>query len=506
MDQANKDYDKLHAISRHTRTLQGIAHLLDWDQETYMPSDAGGIRAEQLKVLAGVIHKEKTGRKFSNALKKLIDLNTGKVIAQGLEKSQEAALHEWLRDYRHATALPTKFVEEFTQLTAQAINVWRLSKQEDTFYRFAPFLEKIVTMCRRKADLLGYQDNPYDALLDEYEPKATTKGIDTLFIQLRTSLVTLLKKIKSRPQVESRFLFDHFDHEKQNAFSQVLLKAIGYDLNKGRLDTSSHPFSASFHPTDSRITTRIHANAIMDNISSVLHEGGHSLYEMGLPIHQYGSPLGEACSLGIHESQSRWWETRIGLSKPFWSHFLPQLKSVFHGKFDHITLDQFYKGINTVKPSLIRVEADEVTYSLHVILRFELERDLINGKLSVRDIPEAWNSKMKEYLGIIPTTNREGCLQDIHWAMGGFGYFPTYTLGNIYAAHLFKTFSHQHANWEEHVAKGELFFIREWLQDKIYQHGRRYHSEALLKQATGRDVTSQDYLDYLNQKYHDIYG
>lgn len=502
---ASKSYKRLHQLARHATLLTGIAHLLDWDHETFMPSGAAGIRAEQLKTLAGLIHKEKTGKKFSNALSKLIDLTSGKVIANGLDDRQQAALREWRRDYQHAVSLPTKFVEEFAQLTSQSISIWRLAKEEDTFQRFAPFLEKIVLMNRRKADLLGYQDHPYDALLDEYEPGSTTKGVQSLFADLKRSLTTLLKKIQGTAQVKDAFLYSDFDRAKQISFSHEILNAMGYDFNKGRLDFSSHPFSSSSHPTDSRITTRINTNSVINNICTVLHEGGHSLYEMGLPIEDYGSPLGEARSLGVHESQSRWWETRIGLTKPFWTYFLPRLKATFPGQLDQVTLDQFYKGINKVEPSFIRVEADEVTYPLHVILRFELEKDLIAGTLSIRDLPDAWNAKMQAFLGITPKTNREGCLQDVHWSMGAFGYFPTYTLGNIYAAHLFTAFERDFPHWESKVAKGELAFIREWLHDKIYQYGRRYSSHDLLKLATGKDLSSQAYLSYLNNKYHGIY-
>jgi carboxypeptidase Taq len=505
MEQAKKDYSRLHQLSHHAKVLEGISHALDWDQETFMPPDGAGIRAEQLKTLAGLIHKEKTGKKFSNALSKLIDLTSGKVIAKGLNDKQKAALHEWRRDYRHAVSLPTKFVEEFAQLSSQTISVWRLSKEENTFHRFAPFLEKIVSMNRRKADLLGYKDHPYDALLDEYEPGSTTKDVQALFSDLSRSLTALLKKIQGATQVQDAFLHGSFDHDKQIAFSKDLLRAMGYDFNKGRLDFSSHPFSSATHPTDSRITTRINTDSVINNICTVLHEGGHSLYEMGLPIEEYGTPLGEARSLGVHESQSRWWETRIGLTKPFWKHFLPLLKSTFKGQLDHITLDQFYKGINKVKPSLIRVEADEVTYPLHVILRFELEKDLIAGTLSIRDLPDAWNAKMKSSLGITPKSNQEGCMQDVHWSMGAFGYFPTYTLGNIYAAHLFNAFENDHPDWENRVAGGELNFIREWLHDKVYQHGRRYSSHDLLKLATGQELTSKAYTAYLTNKYSEIY-
>lgn len=504
MKTAEKDYQKLCELSKHVRILQGITSILDWDQETYMPSGSAGIRAEQLETMAGIIHREKTSRKFATALSKLIDIPTGKVKAENLSPQQIAAVKEWRRDYSHDTALPSKFVEEFAKVTSQAINAWRAAKKDNAFQQFAPYLDRIVQLCRKKADLLGYQDHPYDALLDQYEPHVKTQEVDLLFSKLRTELTPLIKKITQQP-VEDQFLYGNWDQAKQMAFSQKLLDAIGYDKTKGRVDFSTHPFSSSSHPTDSRITTRIHPESLMSNIFVILHEGGHALYEMGLPQNQYGTPLGDSRSLGVHESQSRWWETRIGLSKPFWQYFFPLLKETFKGQLDHVTLENFYRAINKVEPSFIRVEADEMTYPLHVILRFELEKGLIEGSLSVRDIPEAWNAKMEEYLGLIPSTNSEGCLQDIHWSMGAFGYFPTYTLGNLYAAHLFDAFNKDHPDWEQQVAAGQLGFIKLWLHEKIYQHGKRYTTHELLQQATGKDFSADSYLHYLKRKYSSLY-
>jgi carboxypeptidase Taq len=505
MKQTQADYTRLHELSRHIRILRGISSLLDWDQETYMPTGAVGIRSEQLKTMAGIIHRETTSKKYANALTKLIDIPSGKIIAKGVSPAQQAALREWRRHYLQETLLPRQFVEEFAKLTSQSLVVWHNAKTQNAFQQFAPFLDRILTMSRKKAELLGYKNHPYDALLDLYEPDITANEIEQLFSQLRKGLTTLIKKIQAAKQVDNQCLFGHWDTDKQIAFSHRLLDAMGYDRTKGRLDFSSHPFSSSCHPTDSRITTRIHPTSLISNIMVVLHEGGHSLYEMGLPQDLYGSPLGEARSLGIHESQSRWWETRIGQSKPFWQHFLPLLKETFKGQLDTVTLDDFYRAINKVEPSLIRVEADEVTYSLHVILRFELEKALIEGSLTIREIPEAWNAKMKEYLGITPSTNSEGCLQDIHWSMVGFGYFPTYTLGNLYAAHLFQSFEDTHADWGHRVASGDLGFIKEWLHEKIYQHGCRWPTLELLKQATGKSFSMNPYLNYLIDKYRNIY-
>lgn len=500
-----KDYDKVHALSRQARILGGISALLEWDQETYMPPAGASNRAEQLKTLAGISHQERTSKKFANALSKLIDLKSGKVVGKHLSPEQQAAARMWRRDYLHDTALPRSFVEQFAKLSSQAQLAWREAKKNNAFQHFAPFLEKIVSMCRKKADYLGYSNHPYDALLDLYEPETTSKDIGALFNPLRKEIVSLLKKITSSKQVDDHFLFGKFEKEKQLEFGRRVLEDMGYEMEKGRLDISTHPFSSASHPSDSRVTTRIHPTSVISNISVVLHEGGHGMYEMGLPEEHYGSPLAEAISYGIHESQSRWWETRIGQSKPFWQHYLPLLQKAFKGKLDAVTPDSIYRAVNKVEPSLIRVEADEVTYSLHVILRFELETALLEGSLRIRDVPEAWNTKMHEMLGITPQTNSEGCLQDIHWSMGGFGYFPTYTLGNLYAAHLFTGFAKQHPDWERRVEKGELLFIKEWLHENVYRHGRRYTAQELLKKATGSPFTSEPFVDYLNKKYREVY-
>lgn len=500
-----KDYQKVHEISRYAQTLGGIGSLLGWDQETYMPPDGAEIRGEQLKTLAGLVHREKTSKKFANALSKLIDLKSGKIIAKDLKPEQQAAARMWRRDYNHDTALPHKFVEQFAKLSSQSQLVWRDAKNQDAFHRFAPFLDKIVAMCRKKADYLGYENHPYDALIDLYEPEMSTQEIKSLFGKLRTHVTALLKKIMASKQVDDSFLFGKFEQEKQLKFGRKLLADMGYDMNKGRLDLSTHPFSSACHPTDSRVTTRIHPSSLISNISVVLHEGGHGLYEMGLPAEHYGSPLCEAISYGVHESQSRWWETRIGQSKPFWQHYLPLLQKAFKGKLDSVKLDALYRAINKVEPSFIRVEADEVTYTLHVILRFELEVALMEGSLKVREVPEAWRAKMKELLQIVPKTDREGCLQDVHWSMGGLGYFPTYTLGNLYAAHLFKGFEKAHPDWEKRIASGDLLVCKDWLHNNVYQYGRRYTAHELLKKATGAPFSADAYIDYISNKYRDIY-
>ncbi|MEI8366002.1 MAG: carboxypeptidase M32 [Parachlamydiaceae bacterium] len=504
-NQAQQHYKNLHEQGIYIRTLTGIHQLLEWDQETYMPSGAADARSAQIEMLSGIIHEAQTGRKFTQSLGKLIDLTKGTIKVKSLSTDQKIALKEWRRDYLKEKVLPKKFVTELAKLTSQSLQSWREAKQNNTFHTFAPFLKKLIVMKRKQADLLGYKDHPYDALLDLYEPGATTKEVEKVFSPLKKSINSLLKRIGAAKQIDDSFLHGKFPSDKQIEFSKKLLLDMGFNFAHGRLDFSTHPFSSALHPTDSRITTRIHPTSIINCVSTVLHEAGHSLYEMGLPQEQYGSPLGQAISLGVHESQSRWWETRIGQSKPFWQHYLPLLKKTFPGKLDNISLEDFYRAVNKVEPSFIRVDADEVTYPLHVILRFELERALIEGSVDVDDIPKAWNGKMKELLGITPTKDSEGCLQDVHWAMGGFGYFPTYTLGNLYAAHLFEGFEKSHPNWKERLAKGELLFITQWLEKNIHRHGRRYSSQELLKVATGKEFSAAAYTRYLEEKYTEVY-
>lgn len=492
-------YKALLKISRETAVLKGVSQLLSWDQETYMPHDAAAARAEQCEVLAGLVHKQEVSKKFANALGKLIDLETGHVIARELADEYKAALREWRRNYLLQKKLPERFVKAFAKLTSEAIHVWALAKKSDSFQKFAPYLDKVIQMSQKKAEYLGYSDHPYDALLDEYEPGMTTKEIDRLFADLKGPVTRLVKQLREKKKPDVSFLHAEHNHDTQMQASLYFLEEMGYDFGKGRLDLSSHPFSTSFHPTDARVTTRLHATSFMNNIGTTLHEGGHALYEQGLPEEHFGSPLCEAVSLGIHESQSRFWETRIGQSKAFWNVYLPYLKKQF--KMRDVSLDDFYRAINLVQPSPIRVDADEVTYSLHIILRFELEKELIAGRIKTREIPEAWNAKMQEYLGLVPKNNAEGCLQDIHWSMGGFGYFPTYTLGNLFAAHFFLAFEQAFPNWQEKIATDGLLFIKEWLNQKIHRHGKRYTSHELVENITGQKLSSAPYIHYLESKY-----
>lgn len=467
-------YDQLADLSKNIAVFFSIQNLLEWDQETYMPHGTIDFRSQQSEAMASYVHKLKTSDRFTHLLSQLIDLDSGNVLDPSMTDQQKAALREWRRDHLRAIKLPPTFVKSFANTCSKAIHAWSGAKKLSNFNNFAPHLEKIVHLCQKKAEYLGYENHPYDALLDIYEPGMRVSQLTPLFDRLKPSLASVLKMISSKPKIDGSFLNGHFTSAKQIEFAHLILKAMGFDPNTSRLDQSSHPCCVPVHPKDTRMTTRLHSTNLMPNIFSVLHEGGHGLYNADLPLEHFGTPLGEQVSLGIDESQSRWWETRIGRSLPFWKHFYPILQNHLPDPFASVSLQDFYRAINIIEPSFIRTEADEATYPLHVILRFELEKGLIEGSIKVKQIPELWNGKMQELLGITPEKHADGCLQDIHWSMGGIGYFPTYVLGNLYAAQFFNAFEKVHANWQDRVAQGELAFIREWLSQNIHQYGRQY--------------------------------
>lgn len=471
-----------------------------------MPPEGAENRAEQHKMIAALTHAAETSVELKSAIEAMISIETGEVKATNLSFDQQAALVRWRRDYRQAVALPSEFVEELAKLCSHSSEAWKEARKKKDFKIFAPYLETLVEMAQRKAEFLGFQENPYDALLDLYEPGLTTKTTIEIFNSIRQPLVELLQNIRKRPQINTKFLHEAIPESKQMKMGRTLLEEIGYDFNRGNLSKTTHPFCSTPGPKDCRVTTRIAPNDFMSNLKVVLHEGGHALYELGLPVEQAGTPLGEAISMGVHESQSRWWECYIGQSKPFWKYYLPVIQKEFSPALDGVTLDDFWKAVNKVEPSFIRVEADELTYPLHVILRFEMEQALINNELKVKDVPEVWNSKMQELLGITPPDSSQGCLQDMHWSFCGFGYFPTYLLGNAYAAYLLEVFTEQHPDWETRVGGGQLAFIKDWLSHYIYQFGRRYDGQELLQEIGKRPFTATPYIDYLTKKYTEVYS
>ena len=497
-------YEQLLALSKTIVLMTSTQALLDWDQETYMPSGAIEYRGMQTALLSGQIHKLKVSAKFTHLLSQLIDLESGEILDHTLTPTQKVAVKEWRRTHLQEIKIPSSFVKTFATVSSKATHVWSEARKANKFSLFAPHLHKIVTLCRKKADLLGFQEHPYDALLDLHEPGMTVKELTPLFERLKTSLTALLKTLTNKPKIHAPFMKSDYPHDKQMQFGRLLLEAMGFDPETSRLDLSSHPFCSGLATLDTRMTTRIHSNLITSNIFSVLHEGGHGLYNKGLPAHEFGTPICEHSSLGIDESQSRWWETLIGRSLPFWTHFYPKLKQLFPEQLSSTSLEDFVSAINVAAPSFIRVEADEVTYCLHIVLRFEIEKALMEGSLSVKEIPEVWNEKMKTYLGITPQTDAEGCLQDIHWSMGSIGYFPTYALGNIYAAQFFTSFKKTHPDWQKKLSEGNLSFVRQWLYENIHSHGRLYTPHELVLRITKQPLSEKPYIDYLEKKYGNL--
>lgn len=490
--------EELTKISKRIHTYNSTLNLLHWDQETYMPPGAITARSDQIAELSHLIHEEKTQKKVGEHLAKA-------KLSKKLTKQEQVMLREWEREYAKSEKLPADFIKTYAQVTSEASQIWATAKKENNYKLFAPFLKKILSLAREKASILGYTEHPYDALIENYECCMTTKRISHIFDDLKTELIHLLGKIKASKPIDNRFLHKKIGTEKQLEISHHLVSKLPLDQECSRLDLSSHPFSMALHPTDSRITTRILPNAFMSNILSILHEVGHSLYEMGLPQKYWGTPLAEPVSLSIHESQSRWWETLIGRSLPFWKFYYPHLQKMLP-LAKKMPLDRFYRGMHKVEPTCVRVESDEVTYCLHVILRFEIEQLLITDQLQVADLPTAWNQKMKDLLGIVPPNDAQGCLQDIHWSLGDFGYFPTYALGNICAAQFFSSFAKEHSDWEKRVAKGDLMFVRQWLKEKIHSHGKTYDTDHLIKHVTGKSLSSGAYSTYLKKKYAEIYN
>jgi carboxypeptidase Taq len=502
----NMSIQTLKELLLEIKKIQSISYLLNWDQETYMPEGAGDIRAEHISYLSSLGHKLHTSDAFRSELEKLVNMENGETLDPQTDPETRKLLYLAWKDYRDEAALPADFVHELSLHSAKSQQVWQKARKENDFATFAPYLQKMVLLKKQEAEYYGIKTTPYDALLDKYEPGMTSEKITVLFNELKDSLVRLVKTIRdSGTPIDEKPVTRSFDEDNQWEFGMKIAKAMGFDFKRGRQDKSAHPFTTNFHPTDVRITTRIVKNFFKTSLFAAIHETGHALYEQGIKTEDYGSPLGEAISYGIHESQSRLWENLVGRSKAFWVHFYPMMKDYFPFPLRFINLEKFYRMINTVTPSLIRVEADEVTYSLHIMLRFEIELMLIDGNLCVKDLPEVWNQKMKEYLGIRPSDYKDGVMQDVHWSCGYFGYFPTYALGNLYSAMIYNQAQQEIPGLENKIEKGDLIPLREWLREKVHKQGRRFTAEELITSLTGKPLSARPFLDYLEKKYKDIY-
>lgn len=489
--------------------LNSAASVLSWDQETYMPAGGGRARADQIATLQGVAHEKFVSSDVEILLAGWVDLNTGHPVDQPgdvWDEASRAVLREVWRDFSRAKKLPSDFVIRLSRECSLAQQVWAEAKEQNSFTLFLPNLQRVLALKREETQFLGYSDSPYDALLDVYEPGSTIAKLRPLFAQVKARLVPLLKKItNSTAHVDDSILFHTYDQARQLEFGRLVLTAMGYDFERGRVDFSAHPFTTSFHPTDVRVTTRVNEKELQSCLFSCIHEGGHGLYDQGLDPRYYGTPLCDSVSLGIHESQSRMWENCVGRSRAFWRYFYPILQQEFPYQLRTVDMEQFYAAINRVKPSLIRVEADELTYNLHIMLRFEIEQDLIEGHRQAEDLPDIWNAKMKEYLNIVPTEDADGVLQDVHWSLGAFGYFPTYTLGNLYAAQFYEQARLEIPHLEDEIAKGQLLILRRWLEQKIHRWGRTFTPDNLVQRVTGKSLNPDLFLAYVERKYAELY-
>ena len=489
--------------------LRDSAAVLSWDQETYMPRGGGQARAEQIATLQTLAHDKFVSAETEDLLTTWIDETTGHIrthIQTELDPPSQALLREIWRDFSRAKKLPSDFVNRLQRESSLAQQIWAEARKNNDFKSFLPNLRILLTLKGKEAEYLGFAESPYDALLDNYEPGATVTQLKPLFGQLRQRLVSLLQQVQdSSHKPNEALLTQAFETEKQLEFGRLVLEKMGYQFERGRLDLSTHPFTTSFHPTDVRVTTRVFEHDLASCLFSCLHEGGHGLYEQGLLPEYYGTPLAEPVSLGIHESQSRLWENCVGRSKPFWQYFYPLLQQTFPNQLKEVPFADFYSAINVVKPSLIRVEADELTYNLHIMVRFEIDLALIEGQLQVEVLPTAWNEKMEHYLGIKPARDAEGVLQDVHWSMGAIGYFPTYALGNLYAAMFYDQALKDMPHFEEGLAEGSLLSLRDWLNKNIHQHARQFTSQQIVQRVTGKDLSSEPFLHYLERKFGELY-
>lgn len=475
-----------------------------------MPAGGGEARADQLATLQGLAHERLTGPETETLLGQFVNLNTGELLEaqkEGEDPAVSALLRETWRDYSKAKQLPNDFVRRLGKTCSLAQQVWADAKKQDNFASFLPHLKAVVSLKQEEVGYRGSVATPYDALLDTYEPGATTAQLIPMFSALKSKLVPLLDRIVHSSVKPREYLLTRgYDRERQVAFGKTVLTAMGYDFDRGRLDISAHPFTTSFHPTDVRVTTRVSEQDFTGSLFSCIHEGGHGLYDQGLPPDQYGTALGEAISLGIHESQSRLWENCVGLSRPFWRYFYPLLQDTFPEQLRAVPLNEFYVALNMVKPSFIRVDADELTYNLHIMLRFEIERDMLEDRVQIEDLPQLWRDKMKSFLGIAPKTDREGVLQDVHWSLGAIGYFPTYTLGNLYSVQFFNQALRDIPDLLDRIAKGDLLSLKAWLNECIHCWGRTYSAEALVKRVTGEPLNPDHFTSYLEHKYADCYN
>jgi len=482
--------------------LNAAAALLGWDQQTYMPAGGTEARGNQLGTIQSISHIKFT----SDEVGKLLDDLVKETAGLDPDSDDARLVKVTARDYEKASRIPPEFVAEFALITTRAHEAWTEARAKSEFPIFRPHLEKIVEMGKQFISFFPAADHPYDILLDQFEPGMKTAEVKGIFEALRPRQVELLRAITSRPQVDDAFLHLDYPEKEQWDFGVDVVTRFGYDWKRGRQDKAVHPFTTNFSINDVRITTRFEPGSGVSALFSTMHEAGHAMYEQGINLAYERSPLAGGGSLAIHESQSRMWENLVGRSLPFWEHFYPRFKELFPSQLGNVDLKSFYKGINKVNPSFIRVEADEATYNMHIMLRLELEMAVTESKVMVKDLPELWNSKMEEFLGIIPPNNAKGVLQDVHWSSGLMGYFSTYALGNLVSAQLWEKISQDIPDLPDQIRQGRFDSLLHWLHEKVHLHGRKYEPQELVQKITGSKIDAAPYLRYLQGKFGEIYG
>jgi carboxypeptidase Taq len=494
----DRAYLELVQLSRDETVLSSCLEILEWDEEVCMPRGGVEHRAEQMALLAGLVHDRGTDPRYDE----LLSIVEHSSLVTDRESPTAVNVRELRRGYDRERRLPRRLVEESARVTALASQAWAEARRRDDFKTFARWLDRVFALAREEADAVGYVGARYDALLDDYEPGMTTERLSELFARLEAGLVQLVDSLRDKPApAPGHVLAREFPLERQRIFVEGVAAALGFDLERGRIDIGNHPFCTSIGPGDVRIALRYYPRNFARGLFALLHEVGHALYDQGLDPAHYGTPMGEAASLGLHESQSRLWENLVGRSDGFWRHFYPQLRSAFHESLHDISLETFRRVVNHVAPGIIRVQADEVTYDLHILIRFELERALLAGDLRAGDLPGAWAELYQRYLGVTPKNDRTGCLQDGHWSEGLIGYFPTYTLGNMYAAQLFDAAERSVGPLDEAFAAGDFRTLRDWLGEHVHRHGQRHTVDALIERATGSAPDPSALIASLSRRY-----
>lgn len=483
---------------KRIQLLESISGLLAWDEQVNLPHNSQDQRQDQSAALAAIIHQESTSSDIGTWLEAL------EKDAKALEPDQAIVLREARKQYDRKVKLPPAFVERLTRLESEAYHAWAKAKAANDFASYAPYLEKHLELAKERASYLGWEDRPYDLQIDFFDPGMDAATIDALFSELKQGLAPLVAQILASPRSQSADLFKGFPIDKQQSFLKEVTASLGFDYHRGRIDISLHPF-CSGNAADIRMTTRFDEDNPLDSLFSSIHETGHGLYEQGLPIDQLHTALGQAAGMGVHESQSRLWENQVCRSKAFWTFYEPKFRAAFPAQLSKVSSDELYRAINSVQRNPIRVDADEVTYNLHIIIRFEIERKLFSGELSVKELPEYWNSQYKELLGISPRSDAEGVLQDVHWSSGAFGYFPSYCLGNMLAAQLWYAALAQLPGLENDFERGDFSRLLGWLRQKIHRHGSRERLRELALSATGQALSPQPLLRYLKERYLPLY-